>query len=254
MRLFSSHAAIAIEHALYHEQKEQLAALEERQKLAHDLHDSVTQSLYGVTMYGEAAARQLDSGNSQKAGELLRQLRETSLEALREARLLVFELRSPLLDKHGLAATLQARLAAVEGRTGLETRFSAEGVTSLSRALEEELLGICTEALNNSLKHARASQISVRLLQEGPRITLEVTDDGRGFDRETAARPVAVWAWSACGSGRRGSGPKLSVDSRTGEGTSIRVEAPLGSPPPAAARPPRRAAMTPVAIRGADRR
>jgi signal transduction histidine kinase len=230
VRRFADHAAAAIEHAGYHEQKEALAALEERQKLAHELHDSVTQSLYGVTMYAEAAARLQETGNPSRANELLRTMRDTSLKALREMRLLLFDLRPPPFAEHGLVAALQARLSAVEGRAGVQTQLTAEGVESLPHELAEELYGICTEALNNSLKHAQASRIAVRLHQAGPSVCLEVEDDGRGFD---PAGAQGAGGMGLVGMEERAArlGARLSVTSRLGEGTSVKVEAPLGTPP-----------------------
>lgn len=127
-------------------------------------------------------------------------------------------------------ATLETRLAAVEGRTGLETQFSAEGVASLPGALEEELLGICTEALNNSLKHARASRISVQLRREDPLLVIEVADDGQGFDPVTARTGGGLGLVGMLERAAR-LGAKLSVVSHPGSGTCVRVEAPLAPQP-----------------------
>ena len=227
---FADHAAAAIEHATYHEQKEELAALEERQHLAHELHDSVTQSLYGVTMFAEAAARLHEAGDHAKAGRLLRQMKDVSLKALREMRLLIFDLRPPLFAERGLVATLQARLSAVEGRAGVQTRLDAEGVESLPEALASGLYGICTEALNNSLKHAMASRISVRLRALGPTARLEVQDDGQGFD-STAARSAGGMGLVGMEERAARLGARLSVTSRVGAGTCVTVEAPLKTSP-----------------------
>ena len=223
---FADHAAAGIAHATYHEQQEKLAALEERQKLAHELHDSVTQSLYGVTMFAEAAARLQETGDHSKAGQLLRQMRDISLEALREMRLLLFDLRPPMLAEQGLVATIQARLSAVEGRAGVQTQLEADGVAPLPDELASGLYGICTEALNNSLKHARATRISVRLRAIEPTVSLEVRDDGRGFDPAAARRTGGM---GLVGMEERAArlGARLSVTSRAGEGTRVTVEAPL---------------------------
>ena len=97
-------AAIAIENARLYEQAQQVAVLEERQRLARELHDSVTQSLYGVTLYGEAAARLLQSGEVEQATDHLHKLRGTAQEALREMRLLIFELRPPSPNHHRISA------------------------------------------------------------------------------------------------------------------------------------------------------
>jgi signal transduction histidine kinase len=216
-------AALAIENARLYEQARQVATLEERQRLARELHDSVTQALYGVTLYAEAAARLLSSGEVGLAADHLRELRDTAQEALREMRLLIFELRPPVLRTQGLAAALQARLEAVEGRAGLETEFKVEGEGRLPLEIEEELYRIAQEALNNALKHAQAHSISVSLRRDQRTVILEIADDGIGFDPTNAQ--------GHGGLGLRGMeeraaqlGGRLTVRSRPGEGTTIRVE------------------------------
>jgi signal transduction histidine kinase len=121
--------------------------VKERNRLARDLHDSVMQALYGVTLYAEAAARQLSLGEAGMASDHLREIRATAQEALQEMRLLIFELRSPMLRQEGLAAALQARLEAVEGRLGLKTEFRGEGDGHLSPEVEEGLYRVAQEAL-----------------------------------------------------------------------------------------------------------
>jgi signal transduction histidine kinase len=214
---------MAVENAHLYEQAQQLAVMKERGRLARDLHDSVTQALYGATLYSEAAARQLSSGDRDLAVAHLREIRSTTEEALREMRLLIFELRPPILSQEGLSSALQARLDAVEGRVGLETRFLGDGVGRLSPQVEEALYRIAQEALNNALKHAQARSITVKLGREGQRVSLEIADDGLGFD------PAAV---RECGGfGLRGMeeraarlGGTLTVQSRPGAGTTIKVE------------------------------
>ena len=147
LQSLANQATIAIENARLYEQAQQLAVVEERNRLARELHDSVTQALYGVTLYAEAAARLLSLGEMGMAADHLRELRDTAQEALREMRLLIFELRPPLLQEEGLVAALQARLEAVEERAGLETEFKVEGEGRLPLEIEEELYRIAQEAL-----------------------------------------------------------------------------------------------------------
>jgi signal transduction histidine kinase len=219
---------IALENAQLYEQAQKLAAAEERQRLARDLHDSVTQALYGVTLYAEAASRLLATGEAKQASEHLADLRETAQEALREVRLLIFELRPPVLEKEGLIAALRARLETVEGRSGLQTIFEVKGDDQQKRLpleLETGLYRIAQEALNNTLKHAQARQVRVCLhyLETEGRVILEISDDGQGFE-----------ATNGAGKGRFGLhsmreraallGGQLMVTSKPGEGTTIRVE------------------------------
>jgi GAF domain-containing protein len=216
-------AAIAIENARLYEQAHQVATLEERQRLARELHDSVTQALYGVTLYAEAAARLLSSGEMDMAADHLRELRDTAQEALREMRLLIFELRPPVLQQEGLVAALQARLEAVEERAGLEMEFKLEGDGRLPLEIEEGLYRIAREALNNALKHAQARRITVSLRQVQRTVTLEIADDGIGFDPSTA-REYGGLGLEGMEERAAQLGGKLTVQSRPGEGTTIRVE------------------------------
>jgi signal transduction histidine kinase len=175
-------AAVAIENARLYRQAQQLAVLEERNRLARDLHDSVTQALYAVSLYSEAAIRLLSSGELNLVADYLHELRDMAQGALREMRLLIFELRPPILEQDGLVPALEARLEAVEGRAGLECGFLVEGDGRLPPQIEEGLYGIAREALNNILKHAQASTIAVSLRYDQPTVVLEIRDDGVGFD------------------------------------------------------------------------
>ncbi len=174
--------AVAVENAHLYHQAEQSAALAERSRLARELHDSVTQSLYGVTMYAEAAQLSLTAGSPLPAAEYLRELRDTAQEALREMRLLIFELRPPALEQRGLAAALQDRLETVEARGGVETSLQVEGTEGLPLTLQHELYHMAREALNNILKHAHAHKVQVHCIAGDRELCLEVCDDGVGFD------------------------------------------------------------------------
>src|SRR5919199_844767 len=186
---FATQVAVMIEHARLYARAQQAAALEERHRLARELHDSVTQALYGVTMYAEAAASLLAGGDQTTATTYLQEVRNTAQDALREMRLLIFELRPPILEQEGLVAALQARLAAVEGRVaGLTTHVDVEGGLRLPPPVEEALYGIAQETLNNIFKHAKAHTIALTLRQEGQTVTLEIVDDGAGFDEAAVRR------------------------------------------------------------------
>jgi signal transduction histidine kinase/HAMP domain-containing protein len=226
LQALANQAAVAIENARLYEQAQQVAVLEERQRLARDLHDSVTQNLYGVTMYAEAAARLLLAGEINLAAEHLRELRDTSQEALREMRLLIFELRPPVLEQEGLVVALEARLEAVEGRSGLVTNFKMEVEHRLPPDVEEGLYRIAQEALNNTLKHAQAHHITVYLRQDKRTVMLEVADDGVGFD-PTIAHEQGGLGLPGMKERVARLGGRLVVKSSPGEGTSVKVEVDL---------------------------
>jgi signal transduction histidine kinase len=140
-------------------------------------------------------------------------------------RLLIYELRPPVLVDEGLEAGIQARLDAVEGRSGVATALTTDLPEPLSKETEEALYRIAQEALNNSLKHSRGKRIEVELRQSGSLTVMEIRDNGVGFD------PMA--AEISGGLGLRGMaervdelGGELTVRSEPGSGTCIRVEVP----------------------------
>jgi len=226
MSLFANQAAMAIEHARLQQQAEQLAVLAERQRLARELHDSVTQSLYSVTLYADAAALALAAGKSDITASYLQELQETAQEGMRDMRLLIFQLHPPVLEAEGLVAALQARLAAVEGRAGVQIEFRVEGERRLPIAIETELYWIAQEALNNVRKHAAARHVTVYLHFSAATVCLEVQDDGAGFDpgavpaeRRGGLRTIAERTAQV--------GGKLRYHSTPGAGTRVKVEVAL---------------------------
>jgi len=214
---------VAVDNAQLYDQAQQLAVMKERNRLARDLHDSVTQALYGVTLYAEAATRQLLSGETEMVVDHLCEIRATAQESLREMRLLIFELRLPALRSEGLAAALQARLEAVEARAGLDTLLQVDGDLKLAPEVEEGLYRIAQEALNNTLRHARASGISVVLHRNDKAMTMHIEDDGVGFDLDEA-RVQGGFGLKGMEERVARLGGKLHIQSGPGEGTRIKVE------------------------------
>jgi signal transduction histidine kinase len=212
---------IQVEEALRQSEREK-AIVDERNRLARELHDSVAQSMYGVTLLAEVASQLLSSGRADQVAGYLGELKETAKDSLAEMRLLIYELRPPVLEEEGLASALQARLEAVESRAGLETEFHFAGELALNPQVEEALFRIAQEALNNTLKHAHAHRAVVSLGQTEHTVTLEIADDGTGFDPAAARR--------SGGLGLRGMeeraaeiGARLEIESAAGSGTLVRV-------------------------------
>jgi signal transduction histidine kinase len=220
---FADQAALAIENARLHDQAREAAVMEERARLARELHDSVTQALFSMTLLAEAGQRLASAGELERVQVYLGRLGETSQQSLKEMRLLVYELRPTVLQSVGLVSALQQRLDAVEARAGVEARLLAEGTFQLPTMVEEELYRIGEQALNNALKHAAARSVTVRVCAAEGRIALEVKDNGRGFD------PEAVKGGGGQGlTGMRERatriGGALTVLSAPGQGTTVRVE------------------------------
>ena len=158
------------------------SAIEERQRLARDLHDFVTQTLFSLTLIAEATRRLAKNGQMDQVIAQTERLGELSQQSLKEMRLLLFELRLPVLEREGLAKALQHRLDAVEKRAGVDANLIIENVDRLPPLVEEGLFYMAHEALNNSLKHAAATKTTVYLRATDGIIVLEVVDNGKGFD------------------------------------------------------------------------
>lgn len=218
---------VAVENAHLYEQAEETAAIAERARLARELHDSVTQSLYSVTLFAEASASLLAIGDYSTAAEHLRELRDTAQEALREMRLLIYELRPPALEHNGLAAALQSRLDTVEMRGGMKSELHRSGEEHLPLELQKELYHIAQEALNNALKHARAQRVDVYLFFSETEVQLQVCDDGKGFD--PANLPRGGLGLAGMYERAQRIGGKLVVESSPGSGTKVTVRVPLGT-------------------------
>jgi len=176
-------AALAIENARLHAQVEQVAVVRERERLARELHDSVTQSLYSVTLLAEAGQRLLaGTGDLDRVGDCLNRLGDISRQALKEMRLLVYELRPLVLRREGLVGALRQRLDAVERRAGVDTHLLVDGEINLPAPVEETLYRVAQEALNNALKHAAPTVVTVHIRSGEGQVEMEVIDNGQGFD------------------------------------------------------------------------
>jgi PAS domain S-box-containing protein len=222
LRSLADQAALAIRNAKLYEQSRHFAVLEERQRLARELHDSVTQSLYGMTLYAGATQDLLTANAVDAAQSQLGEMQKMIQAALGELRLLIYQLR-PLSLEDGLVNALQERLETVEARSGLQTEFQAEDDLQLTAALEEELYRIALEALNNVLKHAQATFVGVALIQNDKRLQMSIHDNGKGFD------PVVIGhkrGWGLRGIAERVErlGGICKIESQPGAGTRITVE------------------------------
>ena len=177
----ANQAAIAIENARLYEQAQALAALEERQKLARELHDSVSQALYGIALGLHTARIQLDR-DPRELPESLDYLLSLAEAALDEMRALIFELRPESLETEGLVSALIKQAAALHARHDVPVETDLCDEPDLPLKIKQELYRVAQEALHNTIKHAHASQVNVRLGRTAEAIILEIRDNGRGFD------------------------------------------------------------------------
>jgi signal transduction histidine kinase len=217
---------VAVENAQLYEQAQQVAVVEERQRLARELHDSVTQALHSSSLLAEAGRRLASTGDVERTRGYLARLGEISQQALKEMRLLVYELRPLALREVGLVGALQQRLDAVERRAGVEAHLEVEGEIGLPVVVEEELYRIAQEALNNALKHAEPTSVvvAIRIKGEpsGQRVELEVVDDGTGFDTDAVGDKGGMGLVSM-GERAEKLGGTLQITSVPGKGTRVRV-------------------------------
>lgn len=238
--------SIAISNAKLHEQaqeaREQRALLEERNRLARELHDAVTQSLYSISTLAGAWRRQIDSGHLQPQKEQIEELGELAQQALREVRLLIYELRPTELEEEGLVGALYRRLETVEQRAGIQTRLmitddagrpypvTSEGreVTvdfyRLPTPVEHGLYRIAQEALNNALKYSRATAVWVCIRLGRSTLALEVKDNGCGFDANRAQQTDVGFGLPGMSERAQSLGGRLSILSSPQDGTTVRVE------------------------------
>ena len=156
-------------------------ALSERQRLLRDLHDSVSQKLYGLVALTEAAQAGIEAGSVIAPLEVLTRIGENARQAVKEMRLFLYEMQ-PVDLKDGLVSSLQHRLAAVEGRADIKARMISDENIQLEKDDEIALYYIAQEALNNILRHAHAKNVSANIKQTRQNVILEITDDGQGFD------------------------------------------------------------------------
>jgi signal transduction histidine kinase len=213
---------VVVENARLVRQAEQLAVVRERERLARELHDSVTQSLYSLTLLAEASQRLLGAEDRERAGEHVGRLGEIAQQALKEMRLLVYQLRPLVLKREGLVGALQHRLDAVERRAGVDARLLVGGAIELPASAEEELYRIAQEALNNALKHAAPTSVAVRIAADDQGVSLEVSDDGCGFDLDSVGAEGGMGLVSMRERTEK-LGGRLDVTSTPGEGTRVCV-------------------------------
>ncbi len=212
-----------IDNARLHQQAKQSAIIEERERLARELHDSVTQLLYSLTLLTGGGQRLIKAGKLDDISAFLADLGGIAQQALKEMRLLVYQLRPASLEKEGLVGALRHRLDAVERRSNVETQLLIAGQPILPPSVEQGVYGIAREALNNALKHGNVSTIIVRINIAANALLLEIIDDGQGFDLESQQHRGGMGLANMCERAAQ-LGGVLKIDSNPGQGTRVQFE------------------------------
>jgi signal transduction histidine kinase len=224
LEALANQLAVAIENARLYEQARQLAALEERQKLARELHDSVSQALYGIVL-GARTARTLLDRDPTQASQPLDYILQLSEAGLAEMRALIFELRPESLRTEGLVAALVKLVNALGARYQLQVTIAAGDEPDVSIDVKESLYRITQEAMNNIAKHARAQRVDVKLAKENGNLILNISDDGAGFDT-SAEFPGHLGMYTMRERAEKVGGT-FTIESAPDKGTRIQVTIPL---------------------------
>jgi signal transduction histidine kinase len=218
---FAAHAALAIENARLHERSRELSIVEERNRLARELHDAVTQKLFGVVLAAESGsallARDLDA-----AGAQLELVRELAGEAMEELRSVIVHLRPPALEDEGLAVALAKHVDVLRRAHRRAIELDVTGDCVVPERIETDVFRIAQEALNNALHHAAAARIELRLRCTDESLDLAVADDGIGFDPGTVrSRRLGLTTMAERAAAIGGA---LEIESAPGAGTTVRLE------------------------------
>jgi signal transduction histidine kinase len=225
IQLLAAHAAIAITNARLYEQSRELSILSERNRLALELHDAVSQKLFSLVLNAEAAATLLDRDANEARAQVVK-LQELATEALDELRSLIFELRPPDLERDGLCGALRKHVDVLRRLqpTQIELKGDLELAPDLRR--DQDVFRIAQEALQNALRHAHATHILLRLRAEDGRLLLDVEDDGVGFDPDAADVRSQRLGLTSMEERAQRLGARLEVRSAQGAGTTVHLEMP----------------------------
>jgi two-component system nitrate/nitrite sensor histidine kinase NarX len=216
----ANQAAITMVNAELYGHAQALAVLEERQRLARNLHDAINQSLFSAGLIAEVLPRLWDRDQAE-ARRSLEDLRKLTRGAMAEMRALLAELRPSTLTDAELGDLLRLLGNAFTGRTNVPAKVTVVGHGVLPADVQVAIYRVCQEALNNVAKHASASRVEIDLKHEDTAIELSIRDDGQGFDPERTAS--GHYGLSMMHERAEGVGARLSITSLPGHGTELTI-------------------------------
>ncbi|MEE4195842.1 MAG: PAS domain S-box protein, partial [Anaerolineae bacterium] len=218
---FAAHVSITLENIRHYKQLERAAVINERQRLASELHDSVTQLLYSMAMISGGWGLKASQDQLPNPADHFYQIEELSLQALKEMRVLIHQMRLPVLAEIGLLEALEDRLDKVERRLQLDAHLHVEGsFPKISAVVEDEIYFIVLEALNNSLHHARATVVRVDIWMQGDKLHISVEDNGRGYDPSLLSGGMGT---ANLNNRAAAIGARLKRNSHPGQGTRVEL-------------------------------
>jgi PAS domain S-box-containing protein len=218
-------AAVAAENARLFAQAQSLAVVEERQRLSRELHDSVSQALYGISLGAQTASEILAGGRPEQAREPVEYVLSLAEAGIAEMRALIFELRPEALATEGLLGALKKQAASMRARHGIAVDAELGNEPALPLDAKEVLYRIAQEALHNIVKHANASRVRLVLAVKGSNVVLEIADNGKGF--EVADNYPGHLGLKSMEERARQLGGQVSIDSAPGAGVTVRVTLPI---------------------------
>jgi signal transduction histidine kinase len=228
LRLLAAHAAIALVNARLYERSRELSIVEERQRIARELHDAVTQKLFSLRLTADAAAT-LAVRDPGRAAQELGTVRRLAAEVADELRAIVVGLRPVDLAGDGLDVALRKQAELLDRVHGAVVRFAGESIPRLGAAAEQAAYRIAQEALHNALRHGTPSTVEIRLSVSGGMVRLEVADDGKGFDPTVSGGAGARLGLASMRDRARTTGGRLEVRSAPGGGTTVRLLLPVAA-------------------------
>ncbi|HUH08042.1 MAG TPA: GAF domain-containing sensor histidine kinase [Egibacteraceae bacterium] len=218
----AAHAGVAIENARLWERAREASMTEERDRIARDLHDAMSQTLFSLQLTAASAADAIERDPAEAAAHI-GVVRELARSVQEELRSLVVDLRPPDLEADGLAGALRKHAALLARAHSREVVADVDLAPVLDPRVERDLLRIAQEALHNALRHAQASRIDVRLRAVDGGAVLEVSDNGAGFDPSDRALRATRLGIVSMRHRARSVGARLEIDSAPGSGTTVRV-------------------------------
>jgi signal transduction histidine kinase len=214
---------VVIENQRLTQETRKLATIQERQRLARELHDAVSQSIYSLTLFARSAKDALEANDRPKLLENLEHLEVNSLTVLKEMRLLLYQLRTIALEEGDLEKAIETRFDLVERRSGIQAEINYDNRIHLSPDREQEYFRVITEALNNSLYYSEASRVTVDIRPEDGQVLLVVEDNGIGFNPSQIRAGMGMMNMRERAEALKGT---LEINSQPGQGTCVRFLVP----------------------------
>ncbi|MFB1052196.1 histidine kinase [Paraliobacillus sp. JSM ZJ581] len=216
---------LADEKAEYAKTAHKAATIEERQRLARDLHDAVSQQLFALTMMSQATIRLIER-NPKKATMQMKEIATTALQAQTEMRALLLHLRPVRLSGDSLPVGIKQLVQELEQKSCIDFKMNIDNFTRLSETTEEHVFRIVQESLSNTLRHAEATEVLIEIKVHKNELFIHIADNGKGFD-PTSQQKIASYGLKTMKERSEEIGGTFAIRSKDSEGTHIDIRIPL---------------------------